>query len=80
MMFNLTDEDKGHLERLNKNQLAISALKKLFLSVATKSKLPDDVNVLAAERIAIDIIQDAFYQLSVMKPNKTHHEKTENMV
>ena len=79
-IFPLNNEDKGHLQRLNKNQPAIFALKKLFLNVSTKSKLPAEVNVLAAERIALDIIQDAFQQLSVMQVDSTHREETSNMV
>ena len=79
-LFPLNNEDKGHLQRLNKNQPAIFALKKLFLNVATKSKLPAEVNVLAAERIALDIIQDAFHQLGVIQPSNTHIDENINMV
>lgn len=80
MILPLDTNDKGQLKRLNDNKSAIFALKKLFLNVSTKSKLHADVNILAAERIAIDIIQDAFHQLSVIQPDTTHNEKKENMV
>ena len=80
MILPLDANDKGHLKRLNDNKSAIFALKKLFLNVSTKSKLPADVNILAAERIAIDIIADAFHQLSVINPDTTHNEKKENVV
>ena len=79
-IFQLTNEDKGHLQRLNKNQPAIFALKKLFLNVSTKSKLPSEVNVLAAERIAIDIIQDAFNQLNIIQVDNTHGEQKGNVI
>ena len=79
-MFPLTPEDKGYLKRLNENKPAMFALKKLFLNVATKSKLPAEVNVLAAERIALDIVQDAFYQLSIMQADATRTEEVGNMV
>ena len=78
--FELSNEDKGHLKRLNENKPAIFALKKLFLNVSTKSKLPSEVNVLAAERIALDIIQDAFHQLSVIHSDSSHTKQNENMI
>ena len=80
MIFPLTPDDKGQLKRLNDNKSAIFALKKLFLNTATKSKIPSEVNVLAAERIAIDIIQDSFHQLSVMQPDRRGGSKEENLV
>lgn len=79
-LFPITNEDKGQLKRFNDNKTAIFALKKLFLNVATKSKLPPEVNVLAAERIAIDIIQDAFHQLENIQLEITNGEKRENVI
>ena len=79
-MFPLDNNDKGHLKRLNENKPAIFALKKLFLTIATKAKLPNDVNVLAAERIAVDIITDAFHQLSVIKSDNINSDKQENVI
>ena len=78
-MFPLLPDDKGQLKRLNDNKPLVFALKKLFLNTATKSKLPSDVNVLAAERIAIDIIQDSFHQLSVIQPDSRQGAKEENL-
>lgn len=80
MIFNLTNDDKGQLKRLNDNQPLVFALKKFFLNYATKSKLPSDVNTLAAERIAIDIITDAFHQLSVIQPDTHNGSKETNLV
>ena len=79
-MFPLSNEDKGHLKRLNDNALVIFALKKLFLNTALKSKLPDDVQTLAAERIAIDIINDSFHQLTVIQSDSRGGSKEENLV
>lgn len=79
-LFPLTTDDKAQLKRLNENKPVIFSLKKLFLNVATKSKLPAEVNVLAAERIAIDIVNDAFYQLSTIQPETSFGEKKENLV
>ena len=79
-MFPLSNEDKGQLKRLNDNKSAVFALKKLFLNTALKSKLPDDVGTLAAERIALDIIKDSFHQLSVIQPDGRVGSKEENLV
>mgnify|MGYP001608752051 CR=1 FL=1 len=80
MIFPLTADDKGQLKRLNDNKLLVFALKKLFLNVATKSKPPADVNVLAAERIALDIIQDVFSKLETLQPDSREGTKEENLV
>ena len=79
-LFELTPDDKGQLKRLNDNKQLVFALKKLFLNCATKSKLPPEVNVLAAERIAIDIITDAFHQLSVVSPDSREGVEKTNLV
>ena len=79
-LFELTSDDKGQLKRLNDNKQLVFALKKLFLNCAAKSNLPSDVNVLAAERIAIDIIQDAFHQLGVIQPDSREGSKETNLV
>ena len=80
MIFPLTPDDKSQLKRLNSNQSLIFALKKLFLNCATKTKLPPDVNTLAAERIAIDIIQDAFHQISIIQPDSREGSEKPNLV
>ena len=67
-LFPLSTDDKAQLKRLNENKSAIFSLKKLFLNCSTKSKLPSEVNVLAAERIALDIVQDDFHKLSKIQP------------
>ena len=65
---------------MNDNKSAVFALKKLFLNTALKSTLPADVQTLAAERIAIDIIKDAFHQLSIIQPDGRAGSKEENLV
>ena len=79
-LFPLTNDDKGQLKRLNDNKSLIFALKKLFLNTATKSKLPDGVDVLAAERIAIDIIQEVFHKLDTLQPDSRGETNVENLV
>ena len=79
MIFDLSPDDKGQLKRLNDNKPVILALKKLFLNTATKSK-SSDVQTLAAERIAIDIIQEAFNQLSNIQPDTRKSNQEENLV
>jgi len=80
ILFPLTNDDKAQLKRLNDNKSTIFSLKKLFLNASTKSKLPDDVNTLAAERIAIDIINEAFHQLNVIQPDNIKSNERENLV
>ena len=80
MIFPISAEDKAQLKRLNDNKPLIFALQKLFLNCATKSKLPSDVNTLAAERIAIDIIQDAFHQLSIIRADNPGGAEKTNLV
>ena len=79
-MFPLLPDDKGQLKRLNENKPLVFALKKLFLNCATKYKLTAEVNVLAAERIALDIIQDTFHQLSNIRADNPDSARKENMV
>ena len=78
-MLDLTNEDKGQLKRLNDNKPLVFALKKLFLNTALKSEPASNSNVLAAERIALDIITDAFHQLSVMEPDRRGSSTEENL-
>ena len=78
-MFPLSAEDKSQLKRLNDNASAIFSLKKLFLNTALK-ETPSDVNTLAAQRLALDIIKDTFNQLRVIQPDSRESGKGENLV
>jgi len=79
MLLQLTQEERGRLERLNKDRATIESLKKLFLNCYIK-KASINEGVLAAERIAIDLLQDAFKELSHIKPDNTEPVERENLV
>ena len=80
MMFPLTNEDKGHLKRLNENKPAIVALKKLFINEATKTPPVYETQVLAAQKIAELMIEDIFHQLGAIQPDNKAGRNEENVV
>ena len=79
-LFPLINEDRGNLKRLNENKATVFALKKLFLNTAIKGTIPQEVQVLAAERIAIDIIQDAFHDLETIQPENITESNRDNTI
>ena len=79
-MFPLSDSEKGRLQRLNKDQNAVFALKKLFINTALKGVIPPDTQTLAAERIALDIIQEVFRQLNNIQPTNQRAEVKTNLI
>lgn len=79
-MFPLLQEEKLRLQKLNQDKTAVFALKKLFLNTSLKGAVPLDVQTLAAERIALDIIQDAFKQLDTIQPDNQTGERVGNLV
>lgn len=80
MIFNLSNDEKGRMRRLNQDQAAVFALKKLFMNTALRGTIPADVQTLAAERIALDIIQDSFKELNTIQPDTQIEEKVGNLV
>ena len=81
MMFSqLTNEERGHLQRLNQNKAALEALKKLFLNVMMELPLSTDVNTLASERIALEKIRRAFSDLSLIRPEVEPGNNAGNIV
>ena len=79
-LFPLSNDDRGKLQRLNKQPDVVFALKKLFLNTALKGTIPSDVQTLAAERICIDIFQDAFKQLETIQPENQAGRKDINLI
>ena len=80
MILPLTNEEKNRLQSLAKQKEVVFALKKMFLNTAIKGEVPKDVQILAAERIALNIIQDAFHQLENMKPEDGYSNNSENVI
>ena len=60
--FPLSNDDRGKLQRLNKQPDVVFALKKLFLNVATKGTLPDNTpeEYLRAWGIKLEIIANTY--------------------
>ena len=79
-MFPLTNEEKLRLQKLALDKTAIFALKKLFMNNAMKGSTPPDVQVLAAERIALNIIKDSFKDLENIQPDNSVDERTGNLI
>ena len=78
--FPLSNDDRGKLQRLNKQPDVVFALKKLFLNTALKGTIPSEVQTLAAERIALYIITDAFHKLETTQPDTQTDKQNINLV
>ena len=77
----LTEDEKRRLESLARQKELVFALKKVFLNTVTKgSVMTKDTQWLAAERIAIDLIKDAFHQLENLKPEGGYGINSENVI
>ena len=79
-LFPLTSDEKGRLQRLNQQQDVVFALKKLFLNQVADKPFSTEVNTLAAERITLEYIKQAFYDLSIIQPDETQSGQKENFV
>ena len=79
-LFPLTNDERGRLQRLNQDQAAVFALKKLFLNVMADLPLSTEMQTLAAERIALERIKQAFHDLSVIKPDTQTERSIGNKV
>ena len=80
MMLPLLQEEKARLKRLNQDKSAIFALKKLFINVASERPSSYEVNFLAAQRIAINMLYDVFHDLESIQPDTKGGKEEENMV
>ena len=80
MIFPLTSEERVRLQKLGLDKTAVFALKKLFMNNAMKGATPPDVQVLAAERVALDIIKDSFQTLENIQPDNSVDERIGNLI
>ena len=80
ILFPLTSDDKERLKRLNQDKATTFALKKLFLNNCIDNLNNGDVNLLAADRLAIEIIKQAFHELEIIQPNTPISRDNGNMV
>jgi len=80
MIFPLTSEERVRLQKLGLDKTTVFALKKLFMNTAMKGVIPPDVQVLAAERIALEVIRDSFRDLENIQPDNLIDERTGNLI
>ena len=80
MIFPLTSEERVRLQKLGLDKTTVFALKKLFMNTAMKGVLPPDVQVLAAERIALEVIRDSFRDLENIQPDNSVDERIGNLI
>ena len=76
----LTNDEKERLKRLNQDKAVMFALKKLFLNNCIDIINPGDVNLLAADRLAIEIIKQAFHEIEIIQPDSRIGKQEGNMV
>lgn len=76
----LSSDEQERLRRLNQDKATTFALKKLFLNNCIDNLNNGDVNLLAADRLAIEIIKQAFHQLEVIQPDSRIGKQEGNMV
>ena len=79
-MFELTTEEKQKLKNVQADELAFLALKKFFLNETLRSSETKDINILGAERIALDIIKNIFGKLKGFQADEAYEQKKENIV
>ena len=70
-LFELTNEERMRLQRLNLDTSAVFALKKLFLNVCTNDPASNE---------AIKKITQVFHDLSVIRPQAQSKDETINII
>lgn len=79
-LFPLTNDEKSRLQRLNRDKATLFALKKLFINVACERPASYEVNFLAAQKIAINMLFDVFHDLEIIQPDNQTLTNRENLV
>jgi len=80
MILPLTQDEKSRLQRLNRQKEVIFALKKLFINVASERPAAYEVNFLAAQRIAINMLFDVFHDLEAIQPDNQIKPNEGNLI
>lgn len=76
-MIALTDIEKAKIYRLNEDPELLNGIKKVFLGAFLKRQ-GGDVQVLAAARLAVDLLDDGFRDLEKIKPEGKRTSKEKN--
>ena len=77
-MINLTDNERGRLQKLNQDKITIEGLKKVFLNSFLKNDIMQDVNALAASYLAIHFLEKGFRDLLRIQDGEKQENKPEN--
>lgn len=76
----LTNDDKARLQRLRLQKDTIDSLKKLFLNQLDRTLPSDKIEFLAAERIALGMVEAVFHQLEIIQPDNQIGTQKDNLV
>jgi hypothetical protein len=79
-MFQLTDSESSKLAHLSGDKTLIEGLRKLFLNEFLSEKVRDNVEVIAASRLAIDYLQSGFRVLENLKEKPKEMPEIRNIV
>ena len=82
-MIQITQQDKERIYRLNQDKETIEALKKVFLIVFLAKDVgqgSNDVNVLAASRLALQFLEEGFKNLERITPEKKEDMSEQNFI
>ena len=80
MLLPLLEEDKARLKRLNQSKDTLFSLKKLFINAACERPASNEVNYLAAQKIALTMLYDIFHDLEVIQPDIHTGTDKDNLV
>ena len=78
--FILSNDEKGRLQRLNQDKSTVLALKKLCVNLCTDKSSPSDVQVMAAERAALDILKRLFHYVDSVEPQNDRDDMIQNLI
>lgn len=79
-MFELSTEEKQKLKNIQADELAFLALKKFFFNEVLRESYAKDINILGAERMALDIIKNVFAKLLKFQADESYEQYRKNIV
>ncbi|MEK6880167.1 MAG: hypothetical protein AABY22_11185, partial [Nanoarchaeota archaeon] len=78
--FILSNDEKGRLQQLKQDKSTVLALKKLCVNLCTDKSSPNDVQVMAAERAALDIFKRLFHYVDSVEAQNDQDDITLNLI
>ena len=82
MLLILTEQEKGKVQHAVLDKILMEGIKKVFINVFLSdiTQMMDNVNVLAASRLAVELLDDGFRELMRMNEEEKDKELHENIV